>query len=203
MANIRRRTALRLVTGASLAALGGLAITAQPAQALQHLWGTCTRCRTLWFTGNGTRGGCPAGDVLDGGHHYLGIDWMVKTVEDGGAGQPGWRWCGLCQALWFEGNGGDPGACPSAYGGNPGHLPFTRPVAGTPGTSSAHYVLEDITNRDRPGGFSGWRFCGKCKGLWDAVNNSLYTNNVCPSDHQPHSLWGSGNYVLRRFGSTR
>lgn len=196
MANIGRRTALRLVAGASLAALGGLAVDAQPAQALQHLWGTCTRCRILWFTGNGTRGGCPAGDIFDGGHHYLGIDWMVKTFEDGGAGQPGWEWCGQCQALWFFGNSTF-GACPSPRDGRPGHWN----IGATGG--SALYVLEDITNRDRPGGFSGWRWCFKCNGLWDAVSNSLYTGNVCPRDHQPHSLAGSGNYVLRRFGSTR
>ncbi|GGT20046.1 hypothetical protein ACFFV7_27850 [Nonomuraea spiralis] len=194
MPNIGRRTALRLVAGASLAAVGGLAVTAQPAQALQHLWGTCTRCRILWFTGNGTRGGCPAGDILDGGHHFLGIDWMLKTVDDGGAGQSGWQWCGYCQALWFTGNGTS-GACPSHPNG---HWP-----AGPSGGPSTVYILEDITNRDRPGGASGFRFCIKCNGLWDAVNNTLYTNNVCPLDRRPHTLWGSGNYVLRRFGSTR
>ncbi|MFI7644021.1 hypothetical protein [Nonomuraea sp. NPDC049400] len=194
MANIGRRAALRLAAGASLATLGGFAVTAQPAHAAQHLWGTCTRCRILWFTGNGTRGSCPAGDV----HHFLGIDWMVKTIEDGGAGQPGWRWCGRCQALWFFGNSTF-GACPAPRDGQPGTGHWTIGANAT----SANYVLEDITNRDRPGGFSGWRFCVKCNGLWDAVSNSLYTGNVCPSDRQPHSLWGSGNYVLRRFGSTR
>ncbi|NUW31416.1 hypothetical protein HTZ77_08265 [Nonomuraea sp. SMC257] len=200
MANIGRRSALRLVAAASVAAVSGLAVTARPALAAQHLWGTCTRCRVLWFTGNGTRGGCPAGDILDGGHHHFGIDWMVKTVEDGGAGQPGWRWCAWCQALWFNGGTGG-SACPSSR--ISAHSPIGPVVVGQPTAVSGEYVLEDITNRDRPGGFSGWRWCFKCSGLWDATSNSLYTGNVCPRDRQPHSLAGSGDYLLRRFGSTR
>ncbi|MEV1005229.1 hypothetical protein [Nonomuraea sp. NPDC050202] len=199
MTNINRRTALRLAAGTSIAAISGLGATAAPAHAAQHLWGTCTRCRILWFTGNDTRGGCPSGNIFDGGHHFVGIDWVVKTVEDGGAGQHHWRWCAWCQVLWFNGGTGET-ACPSSPIGM--HSAIGQVVVGQPIPTSGHYVLEDIDHRDAPGGNPDFRWCFKCSGLWDS-SNSLYTRNVCPRDHQPHSLSGSGHYVLRPFGSTR
>jgi hypothetical protein len=80
---ISRRAALRMAAGvAAAAAAGGVLLTATPASALQHLWSSCTRCRGLWFTGNGTRGGCPAGDLFNGGHQGAGLDWMLKSVDD-------------------------------------------------------------------------------------------------------------------------
>jgi len=191
---INRRRALRIAVGAVTVSTSAILLSTAPANALQHLWSSCTRCRGVWFTGNGTRGSCPAGNIFDGGHHSSGLDLVLKTREDGGAGQSGWNWCGACQGLWFAGNNSF-GVCPgNAYG----HRPLSQ-VGLQPGVFSSDYVIEDIDHRDRSGGLSGWRWCSKCSGLWD--NNS--PGSVCPRDHAPHTLAGSGNYVLRRFGATR
>ncbi|MFF3691483.1 hypothetical protein [Streptomyces sp. NPDC002187] len=188
-----RRTVLRAVAVTTATVLLGGGLLAGNAAAAQHLWMSCKRCGGLWFTGNGTRGTCPAGDWLDGGHHPVGLDHVLKTEEDSGAGQRGWRWCSRCQGLYFESSRGN-GFCP-AY-------PFFHfPIDGGRGVTSARYVVEDRGNLDRPG-YGGWRWCFKCEGLYDLASYPHFSGSVCPRDKQPHGRTG-GDYVVRRFGATR
>ncbi|MFE9579971.1 hypothetical protein ACFYO1_26545 [Nocardia sp. NPDC006044] len=188
-----RRTLLRLAAGLGIASTAAplMIEKAAPASATQRLWRRCARCSGLWFSGNGTRGGCPAGDIFDGGHHDDGTgDFILKETPDGGQGQSDWFWCRNCQGLWFQGNGGF-GVCPSPYR-IPGHN----------STGSGNYRLEDITNRDGPGGTTNWRWCRKCFGLY-YNGASPGAAGLCPADHQHHDVVGSGNYLLRDPDATR
>ncbi|WP_049562653.1 hypothetical protein [Nonomuraea sp. SBT364] len=187
-----RRAVLRTAARASvlLGAGAALAVTGSPpARAAQLGWRWCARCSGLWYSANGTRGSCPAGDLFDGGHHSTGSgDYVIKTIEDGGQGQTGWRWCGTCQGLWY-GGGPSLGHCPGR--GSSGHWPFGPfPVI------SSYYVLEDIGNRDGPGGQEQWRWCVKCGGLF-FDGNSPGASGRCPKDNAHHSVTG-GSYVLRQ-----
>ncbi|MFJ5774670.1 hypothetical protein [Streptomyces sp. NPDC093094] len=187
-AGASRRQALRTAVAGVAAVVGGGLLTvgaAAPASAAQQLWRWCRRCSGLWFSGNSTRGRCPAGD---GGHDSTGSgNYILKEDQDGGRGQSGWRWCADCQGLWFSGRVGY-GTCP-AGGGHWSIGPY--PV------TSALYRLEDIGNRDGPGGQEQWRFCAKCFGLF-FDGNSPGVSGVCPRDHAHHSITGSGNYLLRQ-----
>lgn len=190
-----RRALLRLAVGVGITAVAGplLIGNAAPASATQRLWKRCARCRGLWFSGNGTRGGCPAGDILDGGHHDDGTsDYILKEDPDGGQGQSQWYWCKYCQGLWFGGNNGFFGVCPAPSGGFSSHSNI----------GSGNYRLEDVTNRDGVGGEPKWRWCRKCSGLfYDGYTPAA--SGVCPADHQHHDIIGSGNYILRAANSTR
>jgi hypothetical protein len=99
--------------------------------------------------------------------------------------------------FFLGGSGGR--ACPSSSTGS--HSPIGPVIVGQPTPTSGEYVLEDVGNRDRPGGNSDFRWCFKCSGLWDSGSPSLYSRNDCPRDRQPHSLSGSGHYVLHQFVS--
>jgi hypothetical protein len=191
-----RRTLLRMAVGVGIAAAAGCLImeNAAPASATQRLWKRCARCSGLWFSGNNTRGGCPAGDIFDGGHHDDGTgDFILKEDPDGGQGQSDWRWCRQCQGLWFEGNFGFQGICPSPqFSEQPGHVAF----------GSGNYRLEDVTNRDGVGGSPKWRWCRKCSGLF-YDGHTPAASGVCPADRQHHDIIGSGNYILRAADSTR
>ncbi|WP_135232192.1 hypothetical protein [Nocardia sp. CS682] len=188
-----RRRLLRIAVGVGMAAVAAplMIENAAPASATQRLWKRCARCRGLWFSGNGTRGGCPAGDIFDGGHHDDGTgDYILKEDPDGGQGQSQWFWCRNCQGLWFLGNSGF-GVCPS---------PHLRP--GHNNIGSGIYRLEDVTHRDGPGGEDKWRWCRKCSGLfYDGYSPAA--SGVCPADKRHHDIVGSGSYVLRDAESTR
>ncbi|MGW6724701.1 hypothetical protein ACWF9G_02250 [Nocardia sp. NPDC055029] len=190
-----RRALLRVAAGVGIAALTLplMVENAAPASATQRLWKRCSRCSGLWYTGNGTRGGCPAGDIFDGGHHDDGTgDYILKEDPDGGQGQSGWRWCRRCQGLWFETTPGQfAGVCPSPDIVSQ-HVNF----------GSGHYRLEDEGNRDGAGGQAKWRWCRKCSGLfYDGFSPAA--SGVCPADKQHHDIIGSGSYVLRSADSTR
>jgi hypothetical protein len=188
--SLSRRGFLRLAggTGMAVIATGALFLADPiPARAAQHLWRWCARCQGIWFSGNGTRGSCPAGDILDGGHHSdRSGDYNLKYDSDGGAGQTPWRWCGKCQGLFF-GNGGG-GRCPA---GGPvlGHLPFSEQT----GVTSGIYRIETIANNDGPGGQRSWWYCYKCTGLFFSGNGSL-GRCAASATHDPTR---SGEYLLR------
>jgi len=79
----------------------------------QLWWIWCSRCQGLWFSGNDTRGVCPAGP---GGHEFVGSGVYALNV-DNGDGQANWRWCQNCQGLWFAANGTG-GVCPGRPAGH-------------------------------------------------------------------------------------
>ena len=87
--------------------------------------------------------------------------------------QPGWRWCSVCQGLFFAGHG--TGACPA---GGTGHDE----------SGSGDYALDQAP--DSPGQH-GWRWCNVCQGLFFAGNGA----GVCPAGGG-HDESGSGDYAL-------
>jgi hypothetical protein len=95
------------------------------------------------------------------------------------ADQNGWRWCQLCQGLWFAGNP-TLGVCPA------------RGTAGHSFTGSGNYTLTRYSDAF-PGGQDGWFWCSRCAGLWYVFNN---TRGVCPAGSGGHSYNGSDDYAI-------
>src|SRR2546423_14918511 len=188
---ISRRGLFRMGAIAGTLIVGsGIALDAAPAaEAAQHLWRWCYRCSGLWFSGNGTSGGCPAGGGHDGSRSG---DYDLKFDTDGGQGQAGWVWCGFCQGLWFGATFGF-GACPARSDGHSIGRIDTRPPQ-----FSGNYLLEYVGFTDGPGGQPQWRQCGKCYGLF-FDGNTPGASGVCPQDHGRHSTAGTKNYVLREL----
>jgi hypothetical protein len=91
-------------------------------------------------------------------------------------GQPDWRWCQSCGALFFAGNK-TRGLCP----GNP---------AGHDASGSGNYFL---TLDSGPGQQPDWRWCQVCQALFFAGGGSL---GVCPANSNGHDGSRSGNYIL-------
>jgi hypothetical protein len=85
----------------------------------------------------------------------------------------GWRWCKKCQGMFFVG----------------ADFPFPMPFHGVcpkdglehdPSESGAYAAVLGDNGRSQQG---GWRLCGKCGGMFFALNP---TQGVCPADTQPH-----------------
>jgi hypothetical protein len=93
------------------------------------------------------------------------------------AGQAGWRWCRLCQGLWFAGNP-TLGVCPAA--GTAGHS-FV---------GSGNYTVPSAD--DFIHGQVGWFWCYRCQGLWYALNG---THGACPAGPGGHEQTGSDLYA--------
>ncbi|MFE0019448.1 hypothetical protein [Amycolatopsis sp. NPDC059021] len=174
------------------ATIGALSVAAAtPAGASQGGWKWCERCAGLWFSGNNTRGSCPAGDLFDGGHHSNGSgNYVLKFTSDGGAGEDGWVWCHNCQGLWsifwHVVRGQTASRCPNGSPG-PGHSTL----------GSGQYRIESLPDgMDGPGGQSNWDICIKCSGLFFAGNPTL---GRCPGGgaHQ-RRLDPFRNYLLRQ-----
>lgn len=91
------------------------------------------------------------------------------------ASQPGWRWCGACQGLFFGGNNSN-GVCPAGGEHNP--------------TGSGNYVLTHNTP-DAPGQH-GWNWCSACEGLFFGPGGA----GVCPAGGG-HKGTSSGDYALQ------
>ncbi len=105
----------------------------------QQGWRWCVKCQGLFFTGNNSDSGlCPAGALhtpnstsTDGRRSgKYSLDHNTGSGEQGG-----WRWCTRCQGLFFTGNGGDSGVCPS---GGRKHTPNSP----TPSGSSGLYYVK-------------------------------------------------------------
>ncbi len=94
------------------------------------------------------------------------------------ASQNGWRWCHLCQGLWFAGNP-TLGVCPA--NGTAGHS-----LAG-----SGNYTL--TTSAAFPGQ-RDWFWCHRCAGLWYA--GSSIRGGACPAGPGGHEIFGSTDYSL-------
>jgi hypothetical protein len=116
--NLTRRGVLRLASRSGLGALAGLALATCPeaaAYAAQSDWRWCHLCEGLWFNGHPTKGVCPGNG--GGGHHSDGSgDYRLRFTSDPGTGQSDWRWCHLCEGLWFNGHP-TKGVCPGNGGG--------------------------------------------------------------------------------------
>ncbi len=156
--------------------------TAQDANAdLQGEWLRCKKCEGLFFSPNGT-GSCAAG----GGHDGSGSG-PYYVSQSGGVGQSGWRYCGKCQALFFQALPSErsPFSDPSGPGIVSNNL-GACPAGGAHENSCGDYALSQSG-----AGQSGWGVCGQCLSLFYTGNNL----GVCPAP-QSHTTKSSGPYFL-------
>jgi len=100
--------------------------------------------------------------------------------------QTGWRWCYLCQGLFYSGNP-TPGVCPS--NGTAGHSIQTFPFF-------VDWNFAVLFGDNIGGAQAGWRWCRKCQGFFFGGN----PGSVCPAG-QAHDGSESGHYALQ-FGDS-
>jgi hypothetical protein len=137
-------------------------------------WRWCQLCQGLFYSQNPTQGFCPANGSAG---HVSGPTAAVFRFDvlegDNIAGtQPGWRWCGKCQGMFYVENPGS--VCPAGLS----HVD----------SGGAHYAFQ--TSDSVPGSQGKWRYCGKCHGLYNSAN---LTQGVCPAKNN-HESAGSGPY---------
>jgi len=137
-----------LETGGHLAIGWNFLLPTDPAPERQPDWRFCVKCQALFWDGDpGFKGVCH----LDGQAHVaMGWTFHLPARELGAQdGQPDWRFCGRCAALFWSGDPGFQGVCPADGGA---HLPL-----------GWNFVVPSP-----PATFAGqpdWRYCGKCAGL--------------------------------------
>ncbi|WP_281901361.1 hypothetical protein [Phytohabitans aurantiacus] len=179
---LSRRDAIRRIGGTGLAVVTGsvLALSLEsPALAAQSNWRWCHLCEGLWFNGHTFKGAC-AGNG-GGSHHSDGSgNYSLLFAADAGTGQTNWRYCHLCEGLWFNGHMFK-GACPG--NGNLSHH----------SDGSGDYKIESASVG---GGQSNWRYCHLCEGMW--FNGHAF-KGACPGNGGgSHQSDESGNYQLRQ-----
>jgi hypothetical protein len=91
-----------------------------------------------------------------------------------------WRWCQVCQALFFEG-GSHNGRCPKGGWHSPG--------------GKKKYVL----NRSGGSGESGWKWCHACQGLFWPSGGSTGSCSGRSGGHDNSDGW---DYVVRTSASS-
>jgi len=94
----------------------------------QKNWRWCAKCQGLYFAGHPTHGKCPAGGTHDHtgsypGSHMGSGDYSLVQNSPGSPGQEDWRWCPICEGLYFAGNSPSRGVCPGGgeHGGSPNY----------------------------------------------------------------------------------
>ena len=158
----------------------------------QHGWRHCSKCKGMVF-GSAASSVCPE----DGGLHVhsAGDYSLWLTLEDT---QQGWKRCSKCRGLYFPASGSTSGGvCPVdglvhtavSSGGQTWY--YTLCVDVSPVNASG--AQQDSVPPDSTGWQGGWRFCNKCRALFNGANES--TSN-CPADNGTHSGSSSGNYFL-------
>jgi len=177
---IARRTTIKALALGGIGALTGIALSG-PAQAesTQAGWRWCSKCQGMFYamaTGN-HMGVCPAGgkhiDAASG--HYL----EVFNAQDSGKLQAGWSWCEKCMGFFYS--------RASLGAGGMGHCP-----AGGTHTKEGSGAYAAVIGEDGPRQQGGWRWCGKCMGMF--YSRSRGTMGVCPGGGA-HEDGGSGHYA--------
>jgi hypothetical protein len=160
-------------------------------------WRWCNKCQCLFFAGDGSLGGCPAG----GSHHLMG-GADEYFLPSSGAGQDNWRWCGQCECLFFAAN--DLGVCPTPSGHHDsGGGEFFVPLAWINFNPFQYSGYSDVSAA------ANVAWCRRCQVLFNPVVTAGYTIGgsgfpVCPSRAgnrtnqpiMPHDWTGSGGYSL-------
>lgn len=149
----------------------------------QDGWRFCTKCACIYYsevtvdafgkiTGR-TVGVCQGGS---GGHSSNSFGNYTVLVG-GSAGQPNWRYCTKCCALFFGGSGAT-------------RCPVTSPTnQHTPSTTN-YRILSGPGSSDQQ---HGWRWCVNCQSLFHASA----ANSKCPIAGSPAHSAGSGtDYYL-------
>jgi hypothetical protein len=127
----------------------------------------------MFFDGDpaGKKGSCAA----TGPHVSLGINFdLPHDVPETPLAQGGWRFCGKCFAMFFD---GDPA-------GNKGSCPFDG--EGHESIGFAFVLPHDIP--ETPTDQGGWRFCGKCFAMF--FDGDPGSKGVCNADGGPHHADG-------------
>jgi hypothetical protein len=130
------------------------------------------------------------GDVAttdNGEHRWQGWEFFLPNDHQGATettGQPDWRFCGRCHALFWAPGGNTAGAvCP--IGGehhfHPDSLTFFLP--------NDHQGATEAT------GQRGWRFCDRCHGLFWAPDASP-AGTTCPAGGEHHTPDGGWEFFL-------
>lgn len=143
----------------------------------QTQWWWCSRCSGLFWSGaeRSVGGICPTG-----GTHGpdLSSEYRLTVNVTTAPGQHDWLWCKKCSGLFWSPEAETAGACPA--GGAHG-----------PRSGSGNYAL--INDAPAFPGQHGWRYCGKCVGLF--WNTAGPTGGVCPAGGT-HVQTGTTDYAL-------
>ena len=181
---VSRRDAARILAGGAVGVATAL-VGARPASAdFTISWFWCNKCLGLWL-GPGDHSVCPAGGrhAKQKSHNYR-LDY---GEESGVPVERNWRQCQDCDAAyWAAGTGGDTG-----YG--------TCPVNERGHTYDYETPNYQITYNwpSLPDGQGGWRYCGKCSGLFRPKRTQLgLFRGVCPAggSHRPVAGYA---YIVR------
>ena len=148
----------------------------------QHKWCWCLKCEGLFYIGTEWASYCPAG----GEHDETFSGDFTYAINLDNKGEAGWRRCVRCQVLFLD-TGSlalyPVGPCPAP--GKSWLGPYHEADL-----SVKYFVEKNIISETtlQP----GWRYCGKCRGLYYGKNAS---QGKCPGGGA-HDGEGSPNYFL-------
>ncbi|QLL09665.1 hypothetical protein [Mycobacterium vicinigordonae] len=127
---------------------------------MQDGWRYCGKCHAMFYDGYPDKGHCASGV----GHAVVGYSYNFSLPwgddpEDANH-QRGWRYCGKCHAMFFDGYPYK-GHCPAGGGHGASGWEFRLP--------------HDVP--DSPLDQGGWRYCGKCHAMFF---DGYPDKGVCP-----------------------
>jgi len=120
----------------------------------QNQWQVCVNCDSLFYDGYRNKGRCPINKATAHSPSGGNSNSYVLTYDSRGPGQPNWRFCNKCEALFFDGYP-QKGVC--AAGG--GHV-----------AAGYNFTLRYDAKAE---GTSGWRFCNKCQVLFMSAGSKV------------------------------
>jgi CubicO group peptidase (beta-lactamase class C family) len=138
--------------GALLAASGAAGLLSLPGAAVaqtgdQPDWRFCNKCNAMFFDGYPNKGRCPAGGAhLAQGFHFL--MHFDAGKGDGARRQYDWRFCGKCNAMFFDG------------------YPNKGRCAGGDAHNAAGWMFGLVHQSPTGWQQDQWRFCNKCEVLF-------------------------------------
>lgn len=159
----------------------------------QSGWKWCHRCQGLFYSRSATQGHCRGDRQPHDGIHSgaYALFFLPPTGELPAStarseplfGQPGWKWCRKCEALF--------------YGGNPSHGVCPADSREHDGSRSGQYIIDYLGRQADRGGEpyqNGWQWCARCQQL--VFGNPVDGACAAAGRHVPSGF----NYVLRIAG---
>jgi hypothetical protein len=198
---ISRRSVLRggLLAGTGLATVGAasafLTGTARATVGWQFGWGYCIYCSAMFFTQVSVFAPCP-GSPYNPGQHNTGSENYVYQMWHDESGlmnssnpQPNWRFCDLCDCLFWAGNAGHCWGNQYGYGSH-------QQISGS-------YNYDNYWASTIPGSQLYWRYCKNCSELY-YQGPSGSSAGVCPlpaEQIRPPHEGGATIYTMFPSGS--
>jgi hypothetical protein len=136
----------------------------------QNKWRLCVNCYSLFYDGYRNKGRCPIKSAHSAGDVDMSNSYVL-TYDSRGPGQPDWRFCNKCEALFFDGYP-QKGVC--AAGG--GHV-----------AAGYNFTLRYDARAE---GTGDWHFCKKCQVLYRSDSNK----GLCAAGG--HHVAAGYNFVL-------